>query len=143
MVRTSKGQGSRRGEEPGRVDVEAGWTALVGKAGETPFAHSDVCKDAFARIPAWLGLIRLEMTATPETLSAVGLEILRDGRTAETLREAGFRFEIPRDRALPWILAVNGSQAQRDLVAPPGDAKPTVADVLSAWPQMIITFAPY
>lgn len=125
------------------VDAEAGWTALISGNENAPFAQSSDCKAAFLRLPAWLGTDRLDQVATPETVSCVGLEILRDGRTAETLREAGFRFEIPKERALPWLLAVNGNQAQRDLIAPPGDAKPTVAEVLSAWPQLIITFANY
>ncbi len=139
----AKKDGSQTSNDPGRVNVETGWAALIGGHDEAPFANSDACRAAFAGLPAWLGTDRLEQVATPETVSAVGLEILRDGRTTDALREAGFRFEIPKERDLPWILAVNGNQAQRDLIAPPGDAKPTVADVLSAWPQLIITFATY
>lgn len=143
MAKASRKQGAQTSNDPDCVNVEAGWAALIGGLGDATVASSDVCRAAFARLPAWLGTDRLKQIATPETISSVGLEILRDGRTAETLREAGFRFEIPRDRALPWILAVNGNQAQRDIAAPPGDSKPTVADVLSAWPQMIVTFAKY
>jgi len=125
------------------MSAEADWSALVNDNKDAPFAQSAACKAAFFHLSEWLGADRLNTIVTPETISAIGLEILRDGRTAQTLREAGFRFEIPKDRDFPWILAVNGNQAQRDLVAPPGNKKPSVADALSAWPQMIITFVTY
>lgn len=106
--------------------------------GGDAFRDSTACRAAFDRIVQMLGDVGGE---SPDTrLRTARTRIAFDAAATVLLREHGFRFAEPPSESVPFLLAVNGNQRQRDAVTNFGGRRMTIADLVDVWPQTLVWF---